>query len=287
MHSKKNLYVKKKLVKNWFLLLRDTICHEFEKIEIDFGKVNKEKPNYFQKTSWKKSLTKNEGGGTFCIIKNGLVFEKVGVNLSEVNGKFDKNFKSEVWGTKKNPNYWASGISVVAHFKNPKIPAMHFNTRFIITSKWWFGGGMDATPSLVDNSEKNYFHKKIKKTCDKHDKTYYPKYKKWCDDYFFIKHRKESRGIGGIFFDHKRNNWKKDFIFVQDMGLLFLDNAINIIRKKMFTRWNQKQKNAQLIKRGRYVEFNLLYDRGTKFGLSTGGNTEAIFMSLPPNVQWD
>ena len=189
-------------------------------------------------------------------------------------------------GAKKNPNYWASGISVVAHMKNPKIPALHFNTRFIVTSKNWFGGGMDVTPAIRDDKEKILFHRKIKTMCDKHNKNYYPKYKKWCDDYFYLPHRKEARGIGGIFFDYKKENWEKDFNFVQETGECFVSNAITIIKKKMYTKWTKKQKNIQLIERGRYVEFNLLYDRGTKFGLSTGGNVEAILMSLPPEVKW-
>ncbi len=210
----------------------------------------------------------------------------MGVNFSKVSGKFDKKFKSQVLGARRNPNYWATGISVVAHMKNPKIPALHFNTRFIITSKNWFGGGMDATPCIKDKKEKEFFHKKIKLMCNKHNKNYYPKYKKWCDNYFYLPHRKETRGIGGIFFDYKRSNWKKDFNFVKDVGLCFLDCAKNIIRKKMYKKWNKKEKEKQLIKRGRYVEFNLLYDRGTKFGLSTGGNTKAILMSLPPEAKW-
>ena len=170
--------------------------------------------------------------------------------------------------------------------KNPKIPAMHFNTRFIVTSQNWFGGGMDVTPSVKDQEETKLFHNKIRVMCNTHNTNYYLKYKKWCDDYFYLPHRKERRGIGGIFFDYKRNNWKKDFSFVKDVGLCFLDCTKTIIRKKMNRKWTEKQKNDQLIKRGRYVEFNLLYDRGTKFGLNTGGNTKAILMSLPPTARW-
>ncbi len=282
----KNIYTKKKLASSWFSLLQQTICYEFEKIEIDFGKKIGKKPKYFEKTNWKKSERKNEGGGTSTIIRNGLVFDSVGVNFSEVSGKFNKKFKDQVLGAKKNPSYWASGISVVAHMKNPKIPAMHFNTRFIVTSQNWFGGGMDSTPAIKDNNETKLFHNKIKNMCNKHDKNYYKKYKKWCDNYFYLPHRKETRGIGGIFFDYKKNNWKKDFDFIKDVGFCFLDCAKTIIRKKMYTKWTIKQKNIQLIKRGRYVEFNLLYDRGTKFGLNTGGNVNAILMSLPPEAKW-
>ena len=282
----KDIYLKKKLISSWFSLLQQTICYEFEKIEIDFGKKTRQKPRCFEKTNWNKSKTKNEGGGTYLIIKNGLVFDSVGVNFSEVSGKFHKKLRSQVLGAKKNPNYWATGISIVTHMKNPKIPAIHFNTRFIVTTKNWFGGGIDLTPCIKDDKGKKFFHKKIKLMCDKHNKNYYPKYKKWCENYFYLPHRKETRGIGGIFFDYKRDNWKNDFNFIKNVGLCFLDCAKTIIRKKMYTKWKKKQKDEQLIKRGRYVEFNLLYDRGTKFGLSTGGNVEAILMSLPPEVKW-
>ena len=282
----KNIDLKKRIVSSWFQLLQQMICYEFQKIEIDFGKKNKQKPKLFRKKIWKKSETKNSGGGTYSTIKNGLIFDSVGVNFSEVSGKFHRKFKSQVLGAKKNPNYWASGISIVAHMKNPKIPAMHFNTRFIVTTKNWFGGGIDATPCFKDNNEKKLFHNKIKIMCDNHNKTYYPKYKKWCDKYFYLPHRNETRGIGGIFFDYKKNNWKQDFNFIREVGLTFLDCAKVIIRKKMYKKWTKKQKNDQLIKRGRYVEFNLLYDRGTKFGLNTGGNVEAILMSLPPEAKW-
>ena len=281
-----NKYLKKKIASSWFSLLQEIICYEFEKVEIDFGKKTKQKPKYFKKKKWNKSNLKYEGGGISYAIKDGIIFDSVGVNFSEVFGQFDKKFSSQIFGANKNPKYWATGISVVAHFKNPKIPAMHFNTRFIVTTKNWFGGGMDATPSIRDYKEKNLFHKKIKFMCNKHNKNYYPKYKKWCDSYFYLPHRKETRGIGGIFFDYKKDNWVKDFSFIQDVGLCFLDCAKTIIRKKMYLKWHEKQKEQQLIKRGRYVEFNLLYDRGTKFGLNTGGNVDAILMSLPPNAKW-
>tara|TARA_B100000700_G_scaffold325976_1_gene436184 strand:- start:1820 stop:2677 length:858 start_codon:yes stop_codon:yes gene_type:complete len=282
-----DLYLKKRLASSWFSLLQENICYELEKIENDFGKKTKQKPKKFKKNRWKKSTKKDQGGGIYFIIKDSLVFDSVGVNFSEVSGKFDKKFRSQVMGASKNPNYWASGISVVAHMKNPKIPAMHFNTRFIVTSKNWFGGGMDVTPSIKDNNEKKKFHKKLKNMCNKHDKKYYAKYKKWCDNYFYLPHRDEMRGIGGIFFDYKKDNWMKNFNFVKDVGLCFVDCAKTIIAKKIYKKWNKKEKNLQLIKRGRYVEFNLLYDRGTKFGLTTGGNTKAILMSLPPLAKWE
>ena len=279
-----DIYLKKKLVSSWFFLLHQMFCYELQKIEVDCAKKTKQKPKYFIKKTWKKS--KKEGGGTYAIIKGGALFDSVGINFSEVSGKFKKKFKSQILGAAKNPNYWATGISIVAHMKNPKIPAMHFNTRYIVTAKSWFGGGMDATPCIKDKNEKKLFHSKIKIMCNKHNKNYYKKYKKWCDEYFYLPHRKETRGIGGIFFDYKRDNWEKDFKFVKDVGLCFLDFFKTITKKKMLLKWTKEQKNIQLIKRGRYVEFNLLYDRGTKFGLNTGGNVEAILMSLPPDAKW-
>ena len=281
-----DIYLKKKLTSSWFSSLQKTICYEFEKIEFEFAKKNRKKPRSFEKKNWLKSKTKNEGGGAFAVIKNGLVFDSVGVNFSEVSGKFQKKFKSQILGAKNNPNYWATGISVVTHMKNPRIPAMHFNTRFIVTTKNWFGGGMDSTPSIKNNKDRINFHKKIKLTCDRYNKSYYLKYKKWCDEYFYLPHRNEPRGIGGIFFDYKRDKWENDFSFVKDVGLCFLDFTKTLIKEKMFTKWTEKQKENQFIKRGRYVEFNLLYDRGTRFGLNTGGNVEAILMSLPPEAKW-
>ena len=283
----KENYIKRKLFVNWITLLQDTICYEFEKLEKDFGKKTKKVAKKFAKRNWKKSIFKKEGGGISKSLNNGILFDKVGVNISEVSGKFDKNLKMQVMGAKKNPNYWAAGISVVAHMKNPKIPAIHFNVRYINTTKNWFGGGIDLTPSIIDKKESKKFHKTLKNMCDKHNKKYYNKYKNWCDSYFFLKHRNEPRGIGGIFFDYKKENWDKDFFFVMDVGICFINLFNKIVREKMFKKWNNNQKNLQLIKRGKYVEFNLLYDRGTKFGISTGGNIESIFMSLPPMVKWN
>ena len=281
---KKNIILKKKLAQIWFKDLQKKLCGEFQRLEIEYSKKIKRKPNVFRTKNWKRS--KKGGGGTYSIIRNGAFFDSVGVNFSMVSGRFENKFRSQILGAIKNPNYWASGVSVVAHFRNPKIPSLHFNTRFITTSKNWFGGGMDATPTIKDDSEKKTFHKKIKFVCDKHNKTYYPKYKKWCDNYFYLPHRKETRGIGGIFFDYKKDNWEKDFNFVKDVGLCFFDCAKSMMKEKMYTKWSQKEKEMQLYKRGRYIEFNLLYDKGTKFGLSTGGNVEAILMSLPPKAKW-
>ncbi len=270
--------IKKKLVKNWFKVLQDIICKDIEELE--------GKKNIFKSKIWFRNKNKNEGGGEFRILENGKIFEKVGVNFSEVYGKLSKKFKKKIPGTNKNSNFWASGISVVMHMKNPHIPAMHFNTRYIYTSHGWFGGGMDITPCIKDNILKKWFHNELKKTCNKHHKNYYKKYKKWCDNYFYLPHRNEPRGIGGIFFDYKKNNWEKDFSFVRDIGIAFKNISKNVVLKKKKKKWTRKQKNIQYYKRGRYVEFNLLYDRGTKFGLQTGGNVEGILMSLPPLAKW-
>ena len=270
--------IKKTLTKNWFKTLQDLICIEIEQLE---GKSIK-----FTSKEWLRNNSKDEGGGEYRILENGKIFDKVGVNFSEVYGKFSKNFKKKIPGAVKNPNFWASGISVVMHMKNPHIPALHFNTRYIYTNHGWFGGGIDATPCFNDNNLKNWFHHQIKLTCDRHNKNYYNKYKKWCDKYFYLPHRKEPRGIGGIFFDYKKNNWEKDFEFVRDVGISFKNIFVKTIKKKNKKKWSLKDKEIQYLKRGRYVEFNLLYDRGTKFGLQTGGNTEAILMSLPPLVKW-
>tara|TARA_B100000902_G_scaffold399257_1_gene469284 strand:+ start:726 stop:1553 length:828 start_codon:yes stop_codon:yes gene_type:complete len=273
-----DLEIKKDLVSNWFKNLQNAICNsikEFEKNKI-----------MFETTNWKKSKKRDEGGGEYRILKNGKIFDKVGVNFSKVYGKFPKQFQKNIPGAQKDPRFWASGISVVMHMKNPLIPAMHFNTRFISTTHEWFGGGMDVTPSKIDNFEKKEFHKILKKMCDRHNRNYYKTYKRWCDSYFYLPHRKEPRGIGGIFFDYKKENFEKDFIFVRDVGITFQSIFQKIIRRKLKKKWSIKDKEKQYIKRGRYTEFNLLYDRGTKFGLQTGGNVEGILMSLPPLAKW-
>ena len=268
----------KDLTSNWFKLLQEAICHDINIIENK--KIN------FISTKWQRNKNKNEGGGEYRILKNGKVFDKVGVNFSKVHGKFPKQLQKKIPGASKNPKFWASGISVVMHMKNPHIPAMHFNTRFISTTQSWFGGGIDITPSINDINEKNKFHKTLEAMCNRHNKKYYKKYKKWCDEYFFLPHRNEPRGVGGIFFDYKNNNFEKDFKFIRDVGVTFQMLFNDIIQKKIKKKWTLKDKEFQYIKRGRYTEFNLLYDRGTKFGLQTGGNVEGILMSLPPIAKW-
>ena len=273
-----NLEIKKDLASNWFKTLQNAICESI--IRLENNKIR------FEQTSWERNKKKDEGGGEFRILNNGNIFDKVGVNFSKVYGKFPKQFQKNIPGAQKSPKFWASGISVVMHMKNPMIPAMHFNTRYICTAHDWFGGGIDVTPSKKDENEKKKFHKILRSMCNRHNKNYYSRYKKWCDDYFYLHHRKEPRGIGGIFFDYKKNNFEKNFKFVRDVGVTFQSIFENIIKIKMKKKWTIKDKEMQYIKRGRYTEFNLLYDRGTKFGLQTGGNVEGILMSLPPLAKW-
>ena len=279
---------KKTLAEKWFVYLRDQICNEFKKIEYNFKinnnskKVSEVKSSIFSQKKW---IRDGGGGGVMSIMK--------GVNISTVYGKFSEEFKSQIPGAEKTGDFWASGISVVAHMNNPYVPAAHMNTRFLVTGlgenrKFWFGGGCDLTPMLPDKKSAIFFHKNLKSMCDKYDKEYYEIYKKWCDDYFFLPHRNEARGVGGIFFDYLNTfEWDMDFNFVKDVGKTFLETYSKIIDERVDQKFNDEEKNIQLVKRGRYVEFNLLYDRGTIFGLNTGGNPEAILMSLPPNVKWE
>ena len=273
-----NLEIKKNLASNWFKLLQNAICNDI--INLEKKKVD------FRSKIWEKNKKKDEGGGEYRILENGKIFEKVGVNFSKVEGTFTNELKKKIPGATKNPKFWASGISIVMHMKNPCIPAMHFNTRYVCTSHDWFGGGMDVTPAIKDDKEKKDFHNTLRKMCNRHNKRYYEKYKKWCDEYFYLPHRGETRGIGGIFFDYKKDDFKKDFKFVRDVGVTFQLLFNSIINKKYKKKWTPKQKELQYVKRGRYTEFNLLYDRGTKFGLQTGGNVEGIMMSLPPVAKW-
>ena len=273
-----DIKIKKKLVKNWFISLQEIICSEIIKIE--------KKKTKFKTKEWKRNDSKDEGGGKSRVLENGDIFDKVGVNFSEVYGKFSKEFKNKIPGTDKVNKFWASGISIVMHMKNPHVPAIHFNTRYIYTDHGWFGGGIDVTPCFNDKNVKKILFKELKKVCDRQNKNTFKKYKKWCDEYFYLPHRKEARGIGGIFFDYKKDNWKKDFSFVRELGVSFIKIFNKIISARKNKKWNKSQKNIQFLKRGRYVEFNLLYDRGTKFGLQTGGNVEAILMSLPPTAKW-
>ena len=278
----------RKITSKWFETLRDDLCSSFEDIEPEFAKNKGLEPGKFKRKSWDRdsgSCSDNAGGGVMSIM-HGNVFEKVGVNISTVHGEFSEEFRQKIPGTEQDPRFFATGVSMVVHMRSPLVPAMHFNTRYIETSKSWFGGGGDLTPMYEDDAETERFHAAFKDACDKHDPKYYPKFKKACDEYFYLKHRKEARGVGGIFYDYLANDFDSDFAFTKDVGRAILSVYPQIVRDKMYLDWNDEQRQHQLVKRGRYVEFNLLYDRGTTFGLSTGGNVEAILMSLPPEVKW-
>lgn len=276
------------ITSQWFKTLRDELCSSFEDIELEFAKNKDLEPGKFKRKSWDResgSCGENAGGGVMSIM-HGNVFEKVGVNISTVHGEFSEEFRKKIPGTEQDPKFFATGVSMVVHMHSPLVPAMHFNTRYIETSKGWFGGGGDLTPMYEDDAETAQFHAAFKDACDKHDPEYYPKFKKACDEYFYLKHRKEARGVGGIFYDYLANDFDADFAFTQDVGRAILSVYPQIVRDKMYLTWKDEQRQHQLVKRGRYVEFNLLYDRGTTFGLATGGNVEAILMSLPPEVKW-
>ena len=273
-----NIDACKKEAKEWYFQLRDFICQKFEDIESRFASGKK-----FQRKIWDRP----GGGGGEMSVMHGDVFEKVGVNISTVFGEFNEKFSKEIPGTEKNKAFWACGVSIVAHMQSPFIPAIHTNTRFIVTEKPWFGGGTDLTPTFFDQKERDFFHDELKKACDKTDPSYYPKFKEECDKYFFLPHRNEPRGVGGIFYDYlNTGDWEKDFTFNKNVGKSMPIIFTEIVAEKVNKSWTGQDKEVQLVKRGRYVEFNLLYDRGTRFGLMTDGNTEAILMSMPPCAKW-
>ena len=269
----------------WFGALRDRICAAFESIENEYaGPGAAELPaGRFERRDWQRP---GGGGGTIALM-HGRVFEKVGVNVSTVHGEFSPEFRGEVPGAAEDPRFWASGISLVAHMRSPLVPAVHMNTRYIVTRKTWFGGGSDLTPIYPDPAAAEQFHAALAAACAGYESDAYARFKKWCDEYFYLPHREEARGAGGIFFDYlDGGDWQRDFAFVQAVGEAFLAVFPAIVRERMDRPWTAEQRRHQLIRRGRYVEFNLLYDRGTRFGLRTGGNVEAILMSLPPEAAW-
>lgn len=270
-------------IHQWFSQLQHRICEELQGLEEECMENNL-LSGVFEKKKW--DFNQN-GGGIMAILQQGRIFEKAGVNVSCVSGKFSQEFANQIPGAEEDANFWACGLSLVIHPLNPHVPIIHMNTRHIVTTQSWFGGGIDLTPSISYLEDTQYFHQTLQECCDRHDTKYYPKFKKWCDEYFYLPHRQEARGVGGIFYDYlDSGNFANDFAFTQDVGEIFLNIYPNIVRSHMNTVWDSHDKYAQLLKRGRYVEFNLLYDRGTQFGLKTGGNTEAILMSLPPLACW-
>jgi len=268
--------------RTWFESLRDRICAEFEAIEAESGSDAR-----FDYRSWdRKDPDGAPGGGGVRGVMKGRVFEKVGVNVSTVGGRFSEEFAKTILGAGEDPSFFATGISLVAHMANPHVPAVHMNTRFLTTTRRWFGGGADLNPAIPYEEDTEAFHARMRAACAAHDPTFYPRFSKWAEEYFWLPHRKRSRGVGGIFYDRLEGHFEEHFAFTRDVGEAFLDIFPLIVRKRMKSPFTDADIDRLLEFRGRYVEFNLLYDRGTLFGLKTGGNIDAILMSLPPLAKW-
>ena len=286
----KTLEARKTQARAWFEALRDSIMAAFERLEDQApDTLYPGQPGRFVRTPWQRGPL--EGGGVMGMMR-GRLFEKVGVHTSTVFGSFSPEFAKQIRGATEDPRFWASGISLIAHMKNPRVPAVHMNTRMIVTTESWFGGGADLNPTLdLARSPRHPdtidFHARMKKACDAFDRDWYPRYKEWADKYFWLAHRAEPRGVGGIFYDHHNSgDWERDFAFTQEVGKAFLDIQPQIIARRMGESWSAEDRHEQAKWRGRYVEFNLLYDRGTTFGLKTGGNVESILSSMPPIAEW-
>ena len=287
------LETRKPRAREWFERLRDQICAAFETLEDQApGELYSGAPGRFARTPWRRGEASAEEGGGVAALMRGRFFEKVGVHVSTVHGQFSPEFAAQIPGAGHDPRFWASGISLIAHPRNPHCPSAHMNTRHLVTTQWWFGGGGDLNPTQHYQRDENSpdagaFQAPYRAACDKWGPDLHARYKKWADDYFWLPHRGEPRGVGGIFYDHHNTgDWENDFAFTQDVGRAFLDAYAPLLRKYMAKPWTEADREEQLIQRGRYVEFNLLYDRGTTFGLKTGGNVESILSSMPPVAKW-